>query len=463
MKAVMTWLSPQRRNRKAYWLIGLLSSVLALNAQATENPFDALLEQVTSYNAKELADNDLRLKAFRQTVSEQQQRLEEARQALLTLKGQNQKLSDTVDANEQSLAAQETALHLKSGDLGEMFGVVRQVAGEVQASLNQSLVSAQYPERADSLATLAHSKVLPNTDQLNAFWQLMLREAGETGMTRQFLSQVVQPDGTSLEQTVTRVGAYSAIAQGHYLMFEPDTLQLKVLPVQPAHRFREAGEEFASHATGDIAPIMIDPTRGQLLRLLTLKPGLWQRVEQGGVIGYCILALGLTGALLGLVRFLMLNSVNRRINRQLKTMDNPQPNNPLGRILLAFNRNDSLDFPAREAALEEAVAAEVPMLERWNGLIKLLAAVAPLLGLLGTVIGMILTFQSITLFGTSDPKLMAGGISTALVTTVLGLTVAIPLLFAHALLNARSRRLFDLVEHQSLGLIAREQAIRVTP
>jgi len=105
--------------------------------------------------------------------------------------------------------------------------------------------------------------------------------------------------------------------------------------------------------------------------------------------------------------------------------------------------------------LDEAVLAEIPALERGNSLIKLLAAIAPLLGLLGTVTGMILTFQAISLFGSGDPKLMAGGISQALVTTVLGLVVAIPLLFSHSVIAYLSRSMIQRLDEQCAGVLAR--------
>ncbi len=129
----------------------------------------------------------------------------------------------------------------------------------------------------------------------------------------------------------------------------------------------------------------------------------------------------------------------------------------MGRIALVYREYQDKPLNEREIALQEAMIKEAPAVEHYNGLIKLLAAVTPLLGLLGTVIGMIITFQTITLFGTSDPKLMAGGISTALVTTVLGLSMAIPLLFAHTFIVAKSRRILDIIEHQSVGLISAEK------
>jgi biopolymer transport protein ExbB len=202
---------------------------------------------------------------------------------------------------------------------------------------------------------------------------------------------------------------------------------------------------------------MIDPTRGQLLNMLSLKPDLVERIRQGGIVGYIIIALAAIGLLLALVRYLYLVYISRKIKKQSRQLDEPSEDNALGRIAIVYKKSHEKAVDQKEVILEEAILKEIPAIERYNSLIKLLAAVSPLLGLLGTVTGMIITFQSITLFGTSDPKLMAGGISTALVTPVLGLSGAIPLLFAYTFIAAKSKSIIDLLEHQSLGLIAKEQ------
>jgi len=202
--------------------------------------------------------------------------------------------------------------------------------------------------------------------------------------------------------------------------------------------------------------IMIDPSRGQLLSMLTLKPGLAERISQGGIIGYVTLVIGIAGLVLALVRYRHLTAEHKKINRQAQDLSTPNRDNPLGRIADVYISARAKSREEREVLFEEAILKEIPRMERFNGLIKLLAAVCPLLGLLGTVTGMIITFQTITLFGTSDPSLMAGGISTALVTTVLGLCMAIPLLFAHAFIASKSKSIIDVIEHESIGMIARE-------
>ena len=204
-----------------------------------------------------------------------------------------------------------------------------------------------------------------------------------------------------------------------------------------------------------VAEIAIDPARGQVIEQLQRTPDLLTRLSQGGIVGYVIVALGALGIVLALARLAWLQLVQRRVDRQIADLDQLADSNPLGRVLSVIGSRPRLEeLDTLELKLDEAILRETPALERWQGLIKLLAAVAPLLGLLGTVTGMIATFQAITQYGTGDPKMMADGISQALVTTVLGLVAAIPLLFLHSLVAARSKALIQLLEQQSAGLIA---------
>jgi Biopolymer transport proteins len=201
--------------------------------------------------------------------------------------------------------------------------------------------------------------------------------------------------------------------------------------------------------------VAIDPTRGALLGMLVLAPDVGERVRQGGIIGYIIIALGIVGLILAAVRIVYLQRVKQKVNSQLTDISNPKDDNPLGRVLVVPTQLKEYDMETLESLLDEAILRETPKLESGQSLLKLFAAVAPLLGLLGTVTGMIATFQSISLFGTGDPKLMASGISQALVTTMLGLVAAIPLLFMHALVANRSKTLVQILDEQSAGLVSR--------
>ena len=245
------------------------------------------------------------------------------------------------------------------------------------------------------------------------------------------------------------------MAGGRFLRYLPETDQLLVLPRQPARRYTEMAKALQAARQG-LVPMAVDPSRGAILNVLVQMPTLKERVEQGRTVGYVIIGLAAFGLLLALYRLAALGLVSLRVKAQLRQPEEPRGSNPLGRVLLAWTENRDTDLETLERKIDEAVVKEVPRLQRGLSIIKILAVMAPLLGLLGTVTGMIQTFQSITLFGTGDPKLMAGGISQALVTTVLGLAAAIPLTFLHALVASRSRALVQILEEQSAGIIARQ-------
>ena len=326
------------------------------------------------------------------------------------------------------------------------------------------MISAQYPQRTAFLDDLAQTESLPDIDTLERLWIDLQREMTETGKVVTFPGRVMAVDGTTNEQPVTRVGPFVAVSeQGQYLHYLPLTFEFQVLPKQP-----DGGEALAedlAEANEGWWPMLIDPTRGSILALLEQQPTITDRIKQGGWVGAAIIVLGIAGLMFAAWQLFYLEGVARKVRSQLGRLESPSDDNPLGRILSGYQttiRQGQVDVESLELQLDEAILKETPRLERGQGLLKLLAAVAPLMGLLGTVVGMIATFQAITLFGTGDPKLMAGGISQALVTTVLGLIAAIPLLFAHSVVSARSKGLVQILDEQAAGLLAsrleREQA-----
>lgn len=436
-------------------LIGT-GSAQAGEAPAANQPsnLDQLLEQVRRASREANAINQRREQEFRQARDQQRQLLEQARAELAAEEQRSDRLRRSFDANEQELTQLTETLRTRMGNLGEVFGVVRQMAGNAKTIVDNSLVSAQIENRGEILSKLAQSKALPTIDELEALTNVYLEEMVEGGKVVRFADTVVNEDGTPVEQDVIRVGVFNAINNEGFLRYLPETHSLVELARQPASRYLDMAEELfaAEPGTGPIA-MAVDPTQGQLLGAMVLAPSFMERVDQGGLIGYITLGLGAFGLLIALQRLIYLFGVSRKVKAQLET-GKPNPDNALGRVLSVYNENKNDDIETLELKLDEAILKETPQLEKWQSALKILAAVAPLMGLLGTVTGMIVTFQSITLFGTGDPKLMAGGISQALVTTVEGLVVAIPMVLLHAVVSSRSRELVQIIEEQSAGIIA---------
>jgi len=344
-------------------------------------------------------------------------------------------------------------LRQKGGVLGELLGVARQAAGDLRVDFERSLVSSQFTGRGQQLSLIADNKALPTIAQLEQIWFLLQQEMTESGKVVHFNAEVLSAAGEAQQGRVIRVGTFNALSDGHYLRYLPESEQLAVLVRQPESQFTDLAEEFGSATTGN-ADLGIDPTRGVILSMLIQTPNTLERISQGGIIGYIILTLGAMGFIYALYRLYELMRTGQKMAAQLLS-DTAAIDNPLGRVIKDAESHHSPDIETLELVLDEAITREVPVLEKGLGMIKLLAAVAPLLGLLGTVTGMIETFQSISLFGTGDPKLMANGISQALVTTMLGLCIAIPLLFLHSLLASRSKALVQILDEQTAGIISR--------
>jgi biopolymer transport protein ExbB len=390
-----------------------------------------------------------REKLTKLALDEQEKRLLDLSVRLKRAEQTKQQLKITFDRNETLISELNSKLELSSGTLGEVFGVANEGALELIPILKDSITSAEYPQRVEKLKFAETTQVPTISDFRNIFLALE-SEIAQSGQLAVFSVSVIQQDGTEVMQRVLRLGTFGAVnEQGNYLKWNVEHQKFGVLPTQPAHNFSELPNISATEPNS----FLIDPTRGDLFALLDREPSFQERIEQGGTIGYIIISLGCIGLVIGLLQLIMLLSAEMGVRRQLKASVISQ-SNPLGRVLYSVKEKDiESKVETLELKVDEAVMAEFALLERGQSFLKLLAAVAPLLGLLGTVIGMIATFQSISIFGTSDPKLMASGISQALMTTVLGLVVAVPILFVHSVLVSRSRRIVQILQQKSFAAL----------
>lgn len=434
----------------------LLLLLLAHPSFAQQLNLDQLLQNVKASQGKEAKSNKAREAKFIAEKNNQQQLLQVALSALSKQKNLSTQLKSALDANEQQVKDLEKQLREKGGVLGELFGVARQVAGDLKADISHSLVSAQFTGRTKKLDTLISSTALPTIDQLEDLWYILQQEMTESGKVVAFNTEIEYASGKPHSAKVIRIGTFNALANGEYLQFSPETERLTQLARQPERKYLSLVDDAFETQTG-IIPVGIDPTRGVILSMLIQAPNSIERIQQGGIIGYIILILGVIGGIYAIIRLLTLTQTSHKISTQINS-DNAMDDNPLGRVFIAADQDKSADTDNLELILDEAITREIPILEKGLPMIKLLAAVAPLLGLLGTVTGMIATFQSISLFGTGDPKLMASGISQALVTTMLGLCVAIPLLFLHSIVASRSRVLIQILDEQSAGIISQRRS-----
>ena len=423
-------------------------------AQDSPNSLEDLIETVregSSVRRALLAEREAR---FLEARDQQQTLLDEAAALRQSEEAEADRLRALYEQGEDELAALEDQLAEQSGDLTDVFSVVGQVAGDALPMVQNSLVSAQVEGRLPLLEKLSVAETVPSSGELRALWLLLLEEMNFSGQVARFDADVITAGGEEARQQVTRIGTFTALSEGKYLRYLPESGRLLALARQPLGVSGTSLEEFES-AIAPLVDVSIDPSSGSILSLITQTPEFSERIRQGGVIGYVILAIGAIGLMIGLQRFVAVMLASRRAGK-LADNDREDGDHPIQQLRAVAHNPDYLaDVDAMSAKMDEIVTMAAQQLRRGLSTLSIFAAVSPLLGLLGTVTGMIETFQVITLFGAGDPRLMSGGISQALITTQLGLAVAIPLLLIHSFIQGRANNLITELDETAADLFAR--------
>ncbi|MDB9844071.1 MotA/TolQ/ExbB proton channel family protein [Porticoccaceae bacterium] len=419
---------------------------------------DELLQMIESATISESAEYRKREASFKKDQRKQAQLLKQAQNTKTAEERRSDRLEQNIRDNDVVLAGLREQRDKRLGSLKELFGHLTGAAGDIRANLNQSIVSAQIPGRTEFLdeliAKMSSDTRLPSIEDIEKLWYEQQREMIESSRIVKFNRSVLRANGEQAEMEVIRVGTYNLMADGMYLEYSPENGLVSELARQPSAH--QGSAEDLQEATSGFTKVGLDPTGplgGGLLRALINTPTLVERWHYGGIVGYVITAVFAVAIMLAIWRFVVLNGMSGKVTSQLKS-GVATGDNPLGRVLKVAADNPGLDPESLELKLHEAVLKERPEIESGLDLLKIIAMVAPLLGLLGTVTGMIITFQMITLFGAGDPKAMAGGISQALITTVLGLVVAIPTVLMHTLVNGKAQRILHVLEEQSAGIVA---------
>ena len=452
-----------------YLKIILLTSLITSSyvfAQEVETPpptnLDKLLELVKEGKTKEQSENRKREAEFKAARDKQDQILKAEQREL----ARQERIADQLEAefkkNQEKLRIAEEAYLKQLGSLNELFGHMQSISTDSRVTFESSLTAAEFgKDREEFLKDLTkkmgESTQLPTISEIERVWYEIMREMKATGEVSRFSATVINVDGTQTECDVVRVGVYNAVCGNKYLEYVPSKGQYQFLARQPAGRYTSSASRLSeADSSSGYVSFSVDPSGpsgGALLANLVQNPSLWERIQQGGIIGYIILAIGGITLIYAIYKYTMLWVMSRQVHAQLGS-DTPSDSNPLGRVLKVGKSHMKDEIDRLELKLAEAIMGERPAIERGISFVKIVSVVAPLAGLLGTVTGMIITFQQITLFGTGDPKIMAGGISQALVTTVLGLVVAIPTTLAHSFLQSSARSVVDVLEEQATGIVA---------
>jgi len=425
---------------------------------AQAQTLDQLLNQVRSGSlekTKAAADME---KRFRSAGAGKEGIVNSLRNQRSQLEARSDALEAEFAKNDEELNGLRNQRERELGDLKELFGVIQQIAGESQAGFDTSLISAQFPGRGDKLQAVSkklnQSNELITVNEIESVWAELLNEMVQQGKVATFDAEIATASGAKENRSVTRVGVFNLVSDGKFLTHGVGGIA--ELPRQPSGRYLSQVEDLQGASVGETVEFAVDPTKGTLLGAAVESPSLGERIDQGGLVGYIILGVGLFAALIAIWKIITLTGIAGAVNKQAKNLGSPSAKNPLGRVLKVLQDNPNSDTEALELKLSEAIMKETPKLTSWLMFLKIVSVVAPLAGLLGTVLGMITTFQSITLFGAGDPKLMAGGISQALVTTVCGLVVAIPIVLLHTAAASKAKRVEEILEEQSAGMVARQ-------
>lgn len=414
----------------------------------------SLSELLEAVEKKELVREERdteRLRRFIKLKDEREQIAREAESVRIEEEKRSEVLQEQYGDNDLTIRSFRESLSRQHGGVKEILGHLTVAAGKSADIFRYSAVSAQFPDRTGFAEKLRLNR-FPSIDEIERLWFELQREMVESGRSARFTAPVYDSKGRLKRTRIVRVGGFNVMGGDGFLVYNPQTGQIKTLSRQPQSRFRKAAKKIFKSDSG-IVKTAIDPSRGAILSLFVRAPGLGERINQGGSIGYFIILIGIAGLLLTCVRIYDLKCATNRMQAQ-EMYSKGENDNPLGRLMLAYEQNSSAPVDSTEIALAETIRAEKAGFDRFMPFIKFIYVSAPLMGLLGTVVGMIKTFQIISFFGSADPKLLAGGISQALVTTVMGLCVAVPVLLLHTVVRARSVRASGMLEKKAAELMA---------
>ncbi|MFZ3408285.1 MotA/TolQ/ExbB proton channel family protein [Vibrio chagasii] len=427
---------------------------LSFSAFSASDSTAQLVNKAKSENRTQASHNVVREADFKKTEQELKAIKAQLEAKRTSVQNATDALTKTFSDNENKLARLEEKLRLETGSLGELFGVVRQNAKELGAELSSTVNSVDRAEHTATVEQIIDAKSLPSMPQLSGLWMSMVEQIQASSELSKSQIAFINGEGNTNKVDAYRLGSIGLVTEQGYVSWNTQREDAIAYLKQPQNG--PTLSSLSSLANGEVSNVVVDPSRGFMLEQLALTPSLSDRLQAGGVVGKVILGLLAIGLIIALVRGVSLAIARQKIRAQLK---NPEQagDNPLGRVLAVYNKEQNQTVEALELRLLEAVVDEQTHLEKGLSMLKLLAALAPMLGLLGTVTGMIETFQVITQFGNGDPKVMAGGISMALVTTVLGLVAAMPLLLAHNILSTQAENIRNILEKQGIGLVA-EQA-----
>ncbi|MFH0783022.1 MAG: MotA/TolQ/ExbB proton channel family protein [Pseudomonadota bacterium] len=440
--------------------------VQQVEARTTLNTLKAKAAAEEETARKEAAGSREKIAGDR-TLLEQEVRRIEAEVTIL------EKTVAALETEDTTLTAKETALTEKltatDSMIRELVGVLRSHAKDLQSLIVGSLQTALAADDTTLLEAIAGQSRFPGMSEIAKMNETLRRQLHDGGTVRLTKGSIVDRSGNTVEAEILVLGNFTAAyrlgEEIGFLSYSTTGRKLFALSRLPSS---SETKELRRYMEGKSEAVVLDISRGAALSQMVHTPNLRQQVESGGPLVWPILAIFIIAVLLILERMVFLflgrtdaDGLTSRIAPMAATHNwqackeecHRLVGKPIARVLTAGLDCCHLGREMMENSLQEAILKEIPPLERFLSTLGMLAAIAPLLGLLGTVTGMIDTFFVITQHGTGDPRLMSDGISVALVTTMLGLSVAIPIMLAHTLLSRTVDNRIAQMEEKAVALI----------
>ncbi|MEL7480679.1 MAG: MotA/TolQ/ExbB proton channel family protein [Pseudomonadota bacterium] len=439
-------------------VMSLGAFAISIPATAQSVSLSDILNRVRQDSNELSQESQRRLREFQEQRDEQQAIMSAARAELNAIEARGRELQAQFEANQDAYTELQVQLDAQAGDFNELLGQFRAAAGQVMPIISNSVANFHYEGRVEKLSQISQARSLPSRADLDSLPKAILQEMIAQSEVTTFTAPVSNggANGANAELELIRIGTFTAATTDgvRFVEVDDDSGRLSAFAAQPGGTIRSGMASLVRAGEDQVVRAPIDPTRGDLLSIFGNTVSLGERFQQGGVVGYVIMLFVLPlGLLLGLFKIFSLFTMGGSMRSSAKSKQ-AGTGNPLARVFEAYEQHKNDDIETLELKLDEQILRETPRIERFNDIIKVLAAVAPLLGLLGTVIGMIVVFTAITNYGTGDPKIMAGGISQALVTTVMGLIAAIPLILVGTVASTMARSNQQILDEQAAGLVA---------
>jgi biopolymer transport protein ExbB len=423
--------------------------------------------------------------AERRAAGERAARIEEQiindRDALVAevekLEAQQRQLESEVDALQRRIEADEDHRERLEDrwakhelDFKEISGNVRVIARDLETMLIKSPSTAVASGRLDRIRPLLDTGYFPDIDDISGMAEVFFDEMKRSGQVGLVEADYVGRDGETRHGRIMTLGNFTAIYQDGdetgFLTYKPDAQLFFALSNLPPGRIERGLKRYLA---GESKSVPVDMSGGAALRQIAHKSSFREQLKAGGPLVWPIGAIALAALIIVISKIIFLNRVHRNTGMYMTQVNKlaaqgkwdecedlvqsrKGKHSPVNHVIEAGLQARKEDRETLESVLQEAILRELPRVERGLSILAVLGAVAPLLGLLGTVTGMIDTFRVITLFGTGDPKLMSGGISEALVTTELGLAVAIPIMLLYTVLSRRAEKIIGEMEEKAVSL-----------